>query len=153
MTGSDFGGMDYYQIGFSNIRLPDSSENYIYKYDTRINTFPEEVFVHEFLHTLERNEKEYGQTNQIALHDYEKFGYHTEKLIGLKRWYQAYMQNTIKTNELTALTDTAYASKPTHESNFKYSYELVSELKEPRNLIEEIESLVRRIKALFIKQE
>ena len=46
--------MDYYGIGYSNIRLPNSSKSYMYKYDSRINTFPEEVFLHEFLHSLER---------------------------------------------------------------------------------------------------
>ena len=45
--------MDYYGIGFSNIRLPNDSKSYIYKYDSRINAFPEEVFLHEFLHFLE----------------------------------------------------------------------------------------------------
>lgn len=40
--------MDYYGIGFSNIRLPNDSKSYIYKYDSRINAFPEEVFLHEF---------------------------------------------------------------------------------------------------------
>ena len=44
--------MDYYGIGFSNIRLPNDSKSYIYKYDSRINAFPEEVFLHEFLHSL-----------------------------------------------------------------------------------------------------
>ena len=34
--------------------------DYIYKYDSRINAFPEEVFLHEFLHSLERNAQEYG---------------------------------------------------------------------------------------------
>ena len=48
------GAMDYYGIGFSNIRLPNDSKSYIYKYNTRINTFPEEVLLHEFLHSLER---------------------------------------------------------------------------------------------------
>lgn len=43
------GYMDYYGIGFSNIRLPNSSGNYLYKY-SETNKFPEEVFVHEFLH-------------------------------------------------------------------------------------------------------
>ena len=42
------GSMDYYGIGFSNIRLPNDSESYIYKYNKRINTFPEEVFMHEY---------------------------------------------------------------------------------------------------------
>ena len=72
--------MDYYGIGYSNIRLPNSSKNYIYRYNTRINTFPEEVFIHEFLHSLERTSKEYGY--QIpALHDYAKYGYKLPKLI------------------------------------------------------------------------
>ena len=52
--------MDYYGIGYSNIRLPNSSKSYIYRYDTRINIFPEEVFLHEFLHSLERTSEEYG---------------------------------------------------------------------------------------------
>ena len=52
--------MDYYGIGYSNIRLPNSSKSYIYKYDSRVNTFPEEVFLHEFLHSLERTAEEYG---------------------------------------------------------------------------------------------
>ncbi len=35
----------------------------IYINDTRANTFPEEVFIHEFLHTLERILTEYGYDN------------------------------------------------------------------------------------------
>ena len=66
--------MDYYGIGYSNIRLPNSSKSYMYKYDSKINTFPEEVFMHEFLHSLERTAEEYGYTIP-ALHDYEKYGY------------------------------------------------------------------------------
>ena len=31
--------MDYYGIGYSNIRLPNSSKSYMYKYDSRVNTF------------------------------------------------------------------------------------------------------------------
>ena len=49
MIGQDFGSMDYYGIGYSNIRLPNDSNSYIYKYNSRINQFPEEVFLHEFL--------------------------------------------------------------------------------------------------------
>lgn len=143
------GGMDYYEIGFSNIRLPDSENSYIYKYDSRINTFPEEVFIHEFLHTLERYEEEYGNTNLAALHDNEKYGYKTERLTGLKNWYQDYMNNEIK-NLKVGLTQNAYNSKPIHESNFKYSYE-INELQEPQNAIEEIVSLVKRVKKLFTK--
>lgn len=46
--------MDLHGIGYSNIRLPNDQNSYIYTYDSRANTFPEEVFIHEFLHSLER---------------------------------------------------------------------------------------------------
>ena len=75
--------MDYYGIGFSNIRLPNDSESYIYRYNGRINTFPEEVFMHEFLHSLERNAEEYGY-QRPELHDYQKYGYENEMIIGQK---------------------------------------------------------------------
>ena len=66
--------MDLYGIGYSNIRLPNDSSSYIYTYNSRINTFPEEVFVHEFLHSLERimQERNYDIPE---LHDYKKYGY------------------------------------------------------------------------------
>ena len=87
--------MDYYGIGYSNIRLPNSSKSYMYKYDSRINTFPEEVFLHEFLHSLERTSQEYGY--QIPeLHDYEKYGYESQNLTGLKDWYQDYMTGLLQ---------------------------------------------------------
>ena len=75
--------MDLYGIGYSNIRLPNNNSSYIYTYDSRINIFPEEVFVHEFLHSLERNLKERGY-DIPELHDNEKYGYKEERLIGLK---------------------------------------------------------------------
>ena len=71
--------MHYYGIGFSNIRLPNDSNSYIYKYNSRINAFPEEVFLHEFLHSLERNADEYGY-ERPELHDYEKYGYENEPI-------------------------------------------------------------------------
>lgn len=88
--------MDYYGIGFSNIRLPNDERSYIYKYKARVNHFPEEVFLHEFLHTLERNSEEYGYEIP-ALHDYEKYGYENEKLYGEEKWYRDYMNKNIKT--------------------------------------------------------
>lgn len=143
------GGMDYYEIGFSNIRLPDTDNSYLYKYSSK-NTFPEEVFIHEFLHTLERNEKEYGNASVASLHDYEKYGYTQDSIDGLRKWYTAYMQNMItNTNGNKAgLTSNIYTSKPIHKSNFKYSYEL-KVLKEPQNAIEEISSIINRIKEMF----
>ena len=139
--------MEYDQIGFSNIRLPDDQNSSIYTYSS-YNTFPEEVFVHEFLHTLERNETENGN-NVIRLHDYEDYGYEKSNIAGLKAWYSDYMQNKIKGGKNKGLTGFAYKSKPIHESNFKNSIEL-EVLDEPDNIIEEIESIINRIKQLFV---
>ena len=89
------GAMDYYGIGFSNIRLPNEKRNYVYKYNPRINTFPEDVLLHEFLHSLERTSQEYGY-EVPALHDYKNYGYEDEFLIGQKRWYDDYMNKNVK---------------------------------------------------------
>ena len=117
--------MDYYGIGYSNIRLPNSSKSYIYRYNSRINTFPEEVFLHEFLHSLERTAEEYGYEIP-ALHDYEKYGYKNQNLTGLKQWY------------------TDYKLKPAKNSDFDYSFNL-QEFKEPENIIEEIRQLFKNV--------
>lgn len=138
--------MRYNQIGFSNIRLPDDRNSKIYKYSS-YNEFPEEVFLHEFLHTIERNEIENGN-NIIALHDYEKYGYTEDGSNGLKEWYEDYMQNSINGGENKGLTEFAYKSKPIHEDNFKYSVEL-DYFNEPENVIEEINSIIKRIVRLF----
>lgn len=137
--------MEYNQIGYSNIRLPDDRNSSIYQYSST-NRFPQEVFVHEFLHTLERNEQENG--NQVAnLHDYEQYGYENSDAYGLFNWYSDYMQNTIKNAKDKGLSDFAYSSKPIHESNFAYSIEL-DYLDEPHNIIEEIGSIWERVKLL-----
>ena len=146
--------MDYYGIGFSNIRLPNSSKSYIYKYDTRINTFPEEVFLHEFLHSLERTAEEYGYTIP-ALHDNEKYGYKNQNIIGLKRWYTDYMNKNIKTSSGNiGLPSEVYTLKPAKDSNFKYSYK-IEEFKQPQNIIEDIIELFNNIinKVKYIVQE
>ena len=136
--------MDYYGIGFSNIRLPNDSKSYIYKYNTNINTFPEEVFLHEFLHSLERNAKEYGD-ERPELHDYEKYGYKNEALIGQKKWYTDYMNNDIKTTSgKIGLPQEIYNLKPAKNSNFEYSYK-IEEFKEPSNFIEEIRGVIKNI--------
>ena len=148
MTGSDYGSMEYKQIGFSNIRLPDNRNSGIYEYSI-FNKFPQEVFLHEFLHTLERNEQENG--NQIAkLHDNEKYGYTESATEGLKEWYEDYMQNTIDGGENKGLTQFAYSSKPIHDSNFKNPLELTY-LEEPDTIIEEINSIINRIEKLFVR--
>ena len=142
--------MDYYGIGFSNIRLPNDSNSYIYKYDVRINTFPEEVYLHEFLHSLERNLKEYGYEIP-ALHDYEKYGYKNERVIGLKNWYSDYMQKNIKDgNSKVGLDEIVYSIKPVQKSNFEYSYDLKA-FEEPKGFFKQGKILIDRIKRIFIK--
>lgn len=138
------GAMDYYGVGFSNIRLPNEKHNYIYSYDTRVNTFPEEVLLHEFLHSLERNAQEYGYKIP-ALHDNKKYGYEEKRLIGLKNWYEDYMNHQVKTMLGTVgLPEEIYTLKPAKSSNFEFSYEL-NEFQEPDNIIEEIRQLFRNL--------
>ena len=139
------GSMDYYGIGFSNIRLPNSSKSYIYKYDSRINQFPEEVFLHEFLHSLERTAKEYGY-ERPELHAYKDYGYENEYLTGQREWYRDYMNKEIATsNGNVGLPNEIYTLKPAKKSNFEYSYELEDVYSEPENIIEEIRGIFDNI--------
>lgn len=143
------GSMEYRGIGFSNIRLPDDDSNYMYKYDTRVNTFPEEVLIHEFLHTLERNAEEYGY-ERPELHDNEKYAYVNKPLVGLKQWYQDYMNKEIKTikGEYIGLPSEIYTKKPAKTNCFEFSHEINS-FKEPENIIEELNNIVYKIINLF----
>lgn len=132
--------MDYYGIGFSNIRLPNDSKSYIYKYNSRINQFPEEVFLHEFLHSLERIAKEYGY-ERPELHSYQDYGYKNEALIGQKKWYTDYMNKNIKTTQGNiGLPEEVYTLKPAKSSNFNYSYDM-EVFRQPENIIEEIREI------------
>lgn len=145
--------MDYYGIGFSNIRLPNDSRSYIYKYNSRVNTFPEEVFLHEFLHSLERNAQEYGY-DRPELHDYEKYEYENELLEGQKQWYTDYMNKEIETTEGNiGLPAEIYTLKPAKNSDFNYSYKMEDVFKQPENIIEEIleifDNLGRKIQLIF----
>lgn len=141
--------MEYDQIGFSNIRLPSDQNSGLYTYSAT-NTFPEEVFVHEFLHTLERNEME-NENDIIELHDYATYGYVDDNVDGLRAWYKDYMLNTINGGEGKGLTDFAYSSKPVHESNFVNSTKL-DYLDEPENFIEELEILIKKVPYLISDQ-
>ena len=137
--------MDYYGIGFSNIRLPNEEKSYIYKYKRGVNQFPEEVFLHEFLHTLERNAKEYGY-ERPELHDYEKYGYKNEKLYGQEKWYKDYMNKNIETsNGKIGLPEEIYSLKPAKTSDFQNSYLIKTVFKQPTNFIEEIQEAVRKV--------
>ena len=143
------GGMDLEGIGFSNIRLPNDKSNYIYTYDSRINTFPEEVFIHEYLHSLERILKE--RNYEIPeLHDNEKYGYTQARLVGLKDWYNDYMTCNIKTanGELIGLNEIVYTLTPPAESDFRYSIE-VEFNREPENIIEETRNLFVKVFKMF----
>ena len=150
------GSMDYYGIGFSNIRLPNSSKSYIYKYNVRVNQFPEEVFLHEFLHSLERTAKEYGYAIP-ELHAYKEYGYENEYLIGQKKWYKDYMNKEIYTSDgYVGLPEEIYTLKPAKKSDFNYTYAL-EVYKEPQNIIEEIggifNNLFRNIKLIIGEYE
>ena len=143
------GSIEYRGLGFSNIRLPDDSNSYIYKYDARVNTFPEEVLVHEFLHTLERNAEEY-EYERPELHDNYKYSYFNKNLIGLKEWYEDYMNKEIKTESGTiGLPSEIYTKKPVKVSDFTYSRQIKEALKEPENIIEELSNIVHKITNVF----
>ena len=152
IPGNDWiglGGMEYRNIGFSNVRFPNNSLNYIYKYDSKINTFPEEVFVHEFLHTLEKNAEDYGY-DRPELHDYEKYGYQNQKLVGLKQWYQDYLNKQIKSKsgEYVGLPEQIFKSKPATIQDFSYSREL-NEFKGPDNIFGVLNGVFKKIFNLF----
>lgn len=102
------------------------------------------MLLHEFLHSLERTAEEYGYTIP-ALHDSEKYGYKSQSLIGLKNWYQDYMNKNIKSsNGYIGLPEEVYRLKPAKNSDFEYSYK-IDEFYEPQNVIEEIGQLFKNV--------
>ena len=136
------GGMDIYGIGYSLIRINKNSNNYTYKYGITTH-LPEEVYLHELLHTLERNLMENGYEIP-ALHDYEKYGYTETAIDGLNYWYRDYMQRKIKdpkTGGMVGLYSYAYQTQPPNNSNFQYPIEIEIE-KEPQNIFEEILAMI-----------
>ena len=133
------GSMEYKGIGYSNIRMPTSSKSYALKYDENLNKFPEEVFVHEFLHTLEKNSNEYN-LQCPKLHNNENYGYIKDEIIGLYDWYKDYMSCNIK-NENIGLNKQIYMYKPVHESNFINSTKL-NYFDEPTGTVEKIKSII-----------
>lgn len=132
------GGMDIYGIGLSLIRINQKANSYIYKYGIT-NQLPEEVYIHEFLHTLERNNIENGYKTP-SLHDYEKFGYTEQRVDGLNKWYGDYMKCKIIdsiTQEHIGLDESVYKTQPPNSSNFQYPIDIEFNV-EPKNIIEEI---------------
>ena len=145
--------MDLYGIGFSNIRMSNLSNDYTYKYDYRINVFPEDVYIHEFLHTLERISTENGY-DVPELHGYKTYGYDEEKLVGLKKWYTDYMNCKIldkTTNTYVGLNEKVYKLEPAHNSNFEFAKELKFH-EVPTNIFQEIKSIFKVFKNIFEKE-
>ncbi len=136
------GGMDIYGVGYSLIRINKNGNTYTYKYGIT-NKLPEEAYVHEFLHTLERNMQENGYEIP-ELHAYEKYGYTVEAIQGLKEWYIDYMNGEIYDRVISnyvGLNDFAYNTQPPHIDNFKYAQEEELYI-EPQNIIEEVKAIV-----------
>ena len=144
------GGMSHNGMGFSNIRLPNDRNSYTYKYNALRNTFPEEVFLHEFLHTLERNQDSYDY-EVPELHDYQVYGYKNEALTGQREWYRDYMQKNVDFNgKNIGLESFIYTAKPVHESDFIYSYDFTNKVYyEPQNVIDDFMFILKRVKNAF----
>lgn len=144
------GGMKFNGKGFSNIRILNDGVNYEY---SAYSDFPQEVFLHEFLHTLERNAQEYGYTIP-ELHDNEKYGYKDDRKIRLKKWYIDYMTKNIKdenTNYI-GLPEEIFSYKPAKISDFTYATKL-DLLDEPKNIIESIHCMIYQIEKFFDNSE
>lgn len=138
------GAMEYYGLGYSNIRLLNKENNYLYRYNARINTFPEEVFLHEFLHTYEKTLQEYGYKIP-ALHANKKYGYTNNNIDGLKQWYADYMTCNIKTEDGNiGLDPIVYTIKPTKEKDFENSIEIENAFNEPQNIFQSIIQIFKK---------
>ncbi len=137
------GNMMYCGKGYSNIKIIDSQLEY-----SSMNTFPDEVFLHEFLHTLERNAQEYGY--QVPkLHDYEIYGYKNDVKDGLRDWYNDYMNsNILSEGQYIGLPEEIYHLKPINSSYFKYAYK-TDDLEEPKNVSEVFRSIFTKIENVF----
>lgn len=148
------GSMDMYGIGYSLIRLNRNTNIFAYKYGIT-NQNPAEVYLHEFLHTLERDNKENDYPTP-ELHDYEKINYKNgETEDGLNVWYKDYMRKNIldsETNEYIGLDESVYLSKPPNNSNFRYAIE-VNWHKEPSNIFEEVLTIINAVKRNFANHE
>lgn len=127
------GSMEYKGIGVSNIRISSINEDYSFQYDKGKNEFPEEVFVHEFLHTLEKNSIEYGY-EVPKLHDNQKYGYKKDNIYGLYDWYKDYMNETIQYEQkYIGLNSKIYMYRPTNENNF-YNSKILNDFEENKNI-------------------
>lgn len=136
------GSMEYHGIGFSNIKMPTDKESVQYVYNDNSNTFPEEVFIHEFLHTLEKNSKKYG-FDIPSLHDNESYGYEKSDVNGLYDWYKAYMNKSID-NHL-GIDERIYKLKPLNDNNFKNA-KVLNEFEDVRNIAERLKLVIKTMR-------
>ena len=135
------GGMMYNTMGYSNIRISDESINsYITSY---YNYFPEEIILHEFLHTLERNSIRFGYET-IALHDFQKYGYKNEARYGLRSWYDDYVSNSIK-NTNNGIRNEIYHTQPVSSKNFIKMSFVTEKIYNEQNLVHRILEKISRI--------
>ena len=142
-TWLGLGSMEYRNVGFANIRVSNNSESQIYNLLQGVNGFPEEVFIHEFCHTLEKNSPEWGY-DVPDLHNNTAYGYTQDPQIGLYYWYRDYMQKNINyRGEKTGIQDEMYYKKPVKPIDFDNSQEL-DEFKEP-NFFEGLGIIFKRI--------
>ena len=130
------GNMEFLGKGFSNIRITDSQ----YSGSSR-NKFKEETFLHEFLHTLERNSDEYAY-ERADLHSNEYFGYFSDYYYGLRDWYKDYMNKNIDAREgnFIGLEKEIFYSTPAQMSDFENS-KVMKEYEEPDTAIKYLKSL------------
>jgi len=142
--------MDLYGVGISVIRMPDERNNFMHIYDPRINTFPEAVFLHEFLHWLERVMREHGYTVP-ELHDYEEHGYRGDRLTGTREWYRNYMTQNVwdeVNNRYVGLYPIVYSLRPIHASQFRHTRELPF-VQESRGVFHDIRNMGSSILNVF----
>lgn len=143
------GSMDMYGIGYSLVRINKNSNTYTYRYGIT-NQSPEEVYLHEFLHTLERNSRELGYSVP-DLHDHAKYGYTEKTVVGLEQWYNDYMSKTILDESIghyVGLCDACYNTQPPNKSNFRYPLEIEFNT-EPQNIFEEILTIFKTLGKIF----
>lgn len=146
------GGMHYNTIGYSNIRLPktNATGRHMFKYDRLSNTFPEEVFIHEFLHCLERVSRD-NELEYVPIHNYSDYGYINEPAAKLRKWYKDFLNYRIINNEgnFCGLNQNVYSlANPVDNSNFINTIEVEFD-KEPENFIEGVKLLIQTIKFNF----
>lgn len=138
------GSMEYKGKGFSNVRTPTDIDSKMYEYDEKSNPFPEEVFIHEFLHTLERNAEKYGY-DVPSLHDNKSYGYEKDSVRGLYNWYKDYMTQNIGSAKL-GIDSKMYTYKPIDEENFKNSVTL-DEFEDVKNILERLKLVFKTMRS------